>query len=164
MLGARFVGVIACVLASLLLVGCTPGIVGLMGLQRTGDGYRVVVAMCDGYTLQTATLRDRSRVNDKQEFLTIQEWELGAADDGRASADIPDASGFESLIAAGDFMLWGTTPDLFSSAVYGPTFEAEDVQQLRTDEVLTVVPGTFERVVQDNPDGMLASLDQADYC
>jgi hypothetical protein len=148
----------------MLLVGCTPGIVGLMGLQRTGDGYRVVVATCPGYTLQTAGLADRSRVNDKQEFLTIQKWELSTADDGLASADIADVSEFENLIARGEFMLGGTIPGFIPAVVAGPDFTAEDLARLQVDEVLTVVPRSFENVVQRSADDMVASLDQADYC
>jgi hypothetical protein len=134
------------VLALLTLTGCSPSVSGILGLQRVGDDFRVLVATCDDFDPPNARLLDRSRVGSNNEYLTVGEWPVDAVVDGVPYHPL-DGDDLHDLLGDGEFMLSGKSGGFVPSVVYGPTFTLTDVNELLDGEILTVDTGTFEEIV-----------------
>lgn len=125
-------------LASLALVGCSPGIIGIAGLHRVGDDLRAVVVTCPDHDLDVLTLRDRSQTNDRSEYAVVEEWELQDDEDRVLSAEIGSLAEFVERVDTGsDFMLHGDSASPWPVVVLGPVFSATAVDELQDGKILT---------------------------
>lgn len=149
----------ACLVAALVLTGCSPAIRGIIGIQRTGESFTVIAATCEGITLGTAQLLDLSQVNDKSEYVTVREWSMQGADQGVRRTDEFATAEFLSFLGQGAFRLWGEDAAFIRNVVAGPEFTRADLLTLTEGEVLTVDSKDFEEVVLADGAEMSASLD-----
>lgn len=149
------------------LVGCTPGVRGVVGLERTEDGWRVAYATCAGFHLSApVALHDRSQVNDQHEYTIVRQFPVAVADSRIGHAEIADPVDFERLVrGGGEFALGASQATLFITVgMFGPVFDRNDLDALHIGQILTrPLPGSshypFGSVILDQPADMVAMLD-----
>lgn len=145
------------------ITGCTPGLIGAAGLQRTGDHLAVVVATCDDASLETLTLRDLDRVNEHSEYAVATEWTLERPTEGVAQRDIGPASDLLGQVGGGQFMLFGEIGGIVPVAILGPSFDRADVDALPDGSILSHSVIDDANVVLDNQRAF-SELVQTEYC
>ena len=145
------------------LTGCTPGLIGAAGLQRTGDHLAVVVVTCGDASLETLTLRDLGRVNEHSEYAVATDWTLERSNEGVAQRDIGPASDLLGQVGGGQFMLFGELGGLVPMAVLGPSFGRADIDALPDGSILSHSVINDANVVLDNQRAF-SELVQTEYC
>lgn len=156
----RIAAIAAC---AALLVGCSPGIAGFIGVVKSGEDYRVLVAMCDGDSVDYVEIRDRGAVNAQNEYAVIESLRVLRVGKVLASDLITADRVADRFTPNGRYMMSGRAPGWFPSVISGPVFNRERLLALADGEILTKEPGTWDVVVVAGLDEF-TELIEAEWC
>lgn len=118
--------------------------------------------MCDENSISNVELRDRSQVNDKDEYQVIEQWPVGKFTNQIATTVIPSDSAFPTRLGDGQYMLWSTVSGLFPTYVSGPIFGAPELEGLHEGEILTSTATSMDNVIYLNLNEMASAVKE--YC
>ena len=115
--------------ASVLVSGCSPEIVGVVGLQRVGEHVHAYVQMCDGHSVDSVRMVEQLGTFE-------DEWTFDTAVTDSGSIDIGVFDDAVALIDTGNEFSIGADSSTSDDHARGPTFRSADLARLEDGEIL----------------------------